>query len=154
MNKKKAERTPMPINNGAHRSVNFVEDSLAQMPDMDYANAPDDQKARVLPKPCGYKILITLPASEEKTSGGIIKAQATRDMEEIGSVVGFVIDIGPDAYADKSRFPSGPYCKKGDFVLMRSYSGTRIKIHGREFRIINDDSVEGIVDDPRGIMKV
>jgi co-chaperonin GroES (HSP10) len=74
--------------------------------------------------------------------------------EEVGSIVGFVLKMGPDAYADAQRFPSGAYCKEGDWVLMRSYSGTRFSVHGKEFRLINDDSVEAVVEDPRGIVKV
>ena len=65
----------------------------------------------------------------------------------------FVVDLGPDCYKDESRFPTGPWCKKGDFVLVRPNAVTRLVIHDREFRIINDDSVEGIVDDPRGIKR-
>ena len=61
--------------------------------------------------------------------------------------------VGPDAYQDKARFPSGPLCKVGDFVLIRPSSGSRLKIHGQEFRIINDDSVEATVQDPRGISR-
>ena len=111
-------------------------------------------KPTQLPEPSGYKLLIALPEVDEKTEGGIIKAQATRQLEEVGSIVGFVMKLGPDAYQDKEKFPNGPYCKEGDFILMRSYSGTRFSIHEREFRLINDDSVEAIVDDPRGIRKV
>jgi co-chaperonin GroES (HSP10) len=62
----------------------------------------------------------------------------------------FVMALGPDAYKDTAKFPSGAWCKEGDFVLVRAYTGTRFKIHGREFRIIYDDQVEGTVDDPRG----
>jgi len=113
-----------------------------------------ESKPTQLPEPSGYKLLIALPEVDEKTDGGIIKAQATRQLEEVGSIVGFVIKLGPDAYQDKSKFPNGPYCKEGDFILMRSYSGTRFNIHDREFRLINDDSVEAIVDDPRGIRKI
>jgi|TARA_R100001594_G_scaffold24026_1_gene47075 co-chaperonin GroES (HSP10) len=113
----------------------------------------EPEKAHQLPKPSGYKILIALPEPEEKTEGGILKAKQTMDLEEIGSICGFVLAIGPDAYKDKKRFPNGAYCKEGDFILMRSYSGTRFKIHGKEFRLINDDSVEAIIDDPRGIIK-
>jgi hypothetical protein len=65
----------------------------------------------------------------------------------------FVVDMGPDCYKDPARFPNGAYCQKGDFVLVRPHAGTRLVIHGREFRIINDDSVEGTVDDPRGIKR-
>jgi len=114
----------------------------------------EPRKAHQLPEPKGYKILIALPEPDEKTEGGILKAKQTLHVEEIGSICGFVLKLGPDAYKDKSRFPTGPYCKEQDWVLMRSYSGTRFKIHGKEFRLINDDSVEGVVEDPRGIEKV
>ena len=113
-----------------------------------------ESKPTQLPEPAGYKILIALPEVDEKTDGGIIKAQSTRQQEEVGSIVGFVMKLGPDAYQDKEKFPNGPYCKEGDFILMRSYSGTRFSIHEREFRLINDDSVEAVVQDPRGIGKV
>jgi len=111
-------------------------------------------KASQLPVPTGYHILIGLPEIDEKTEGGIIKAQATISIEETASVVGFVLAMGPDCYQDKKRFPNGPWCSEGDFIIMRAYSGTRISIHGKEFRIINDDTVEAVVDDPRGISRV
>ena len=68
--------------------------------------------------------------------------------------MGFVIAMGPDAYKNSERFPSGPFCEKGDWIVMRAYSGTRFMVHGKEFRLINDDSVEAVVEDPRGIVKV
>ncbi len=118
-------------------------------------NEPEKEArmARQLPDPTGYKLLIALPQSEEKSEGGIIKPKATRQIEEVGSIVGFVLKLGPDAYKDKKRFPNGPYCVKGDTILMRSYSGTRFTIHGQEFRLINDESVEATIEDPRGIRK-
>ena len=109
--------------------------------------------AKQLPKPTGYKLLIALPQPDEKTEGGIVKASETMRVEEVGSICGFVCDIGPDAYSDPKRFPNGPYCKKGDWVMFRAYAGTRFKIHGTEWRLLNDDSVEAIVEDPRGIIK-
>jgi co-chaperonin GroES (HSP10) len=112
------------------------------------------EKAKQLPEPSGYHILIGIPESEEKTDGGILKARQTIEIEETATIVGFVLKLGPDCYQDKKRFPSGPWCKEGDFILMRSYSGTRISIHGKEFRIINDDTVEAVVEDPRGIKRV
>ena len=117
----------------------------------------DEDEAEVasqLPVPTGYHILIGLPEIEEKTEGGILKAKSTLEIEEVASIVGFVIAMGPDCYKDEKRFPTGPWCKEGDFVLMRSYSGTRIKIHGKEFRLINDDPPEAVVQDPRGIKRV
>tara|TARA_R110000803_G_scaffold163354_3_gene226991 strand:- start:3887 stop:4294 length:408 start_codon:yes stop_codon:yes gene_type:complete len=135
-----------------------MSEALAQVGsvDVDTVKVPkvDDRTAQQLPDPKGYRILIALPEVEEKTEGGIIKAVSTMQVEETGSIVGFVMKIGPDAYADEKRFPTGPYCKQGDFVMMRAYSGTRFKIHGKEFRLINDDSVEGVVQDPRGITKL
>jgi co-chaperonin GroES (HSP10) len=113
----------------------------------------DDDKATQLPDPSGYRILCAIPEIEEKYDSGIIKADATMHHEEILSTVFFVVKMGPDCYKDTVRFPNGPWCKVGDFVLARPNSGTRLKIHGREFRIINDDSVEGTVLDPRGIKR-
>lgn len=112
-----------------------------------------ERKAKQLPDPSGYRILCALPDIEEKTAGGIIKADITLHHEELLTTTLFVLKLGPDAYSDKSRFPSGPWCKEGDFILVRPHAGTRLKIHGREFRIINDDSVEGVVEDPRGITR-
>jgi hypothetical protein len=74
--------------------------------------------------------------------------------EQILATVFFVIKMGPDCYKDAKRFPNGPWCKEGDFILARPNTGTRLKIHGREFRLINDDVVEAVVDDPRGISRV
>jgi co-chaperonin GroES (HSP10) len=110
--------------------------------------------ASQLPDPVGFKILILLPEPEERTEGGLIKAQETLDREEVGSITGYVVKIGPDAYTDKSRYPGKPWCKEGDWIMMRSYSGTRFTIHGKEFRLINEDSVEAVVEDPRGIIRV
>jgi co-chaperonin GroES (HSP10) len=112
-----------------------------------------ERKAKQLPDPSGYRILCAIPDIEEKTAGGIIKADITIHHEELLTTTLFVLKLGPDAYSDKSRFPSGPWCREGDFILVRPHAGTRVKIHGREFRIINDDSVEAVVEDPRGITR-
>lgn len=112
-----------------------------------------EEKATQLPNPSGYHILVAIPEIESKYESGIIKADSTMHYEEVLSTVFFVVKMGPDCYKDASRFPSGPWCKEGDFVLARPNSGTRLKIHGREFRLINDDSVEAVVDDPRGISR-
>ena len=121
---------------------------------MSVSLAKEERKASQLPEPRGYKILIALPEPEEKTEGGIIKSAKSLQEEEVGSIIGMVLELGPDAYADSQRFPSGDFCKEGDWIVMRSYSGTRFKVHGKEFRLINDDSVEAVVEDPRGIGKV
>lgn len=115
--------------------------------------ATAEEKAKQLPEPKTYHLLCALPEVSEETDGGIIKSAQTIHYEEVLSPVLFVMAIGPDAYKDEKRFPSGPSCKVGDFVLVRPNTGTRVKIHGREFRIITDDSVEATVDDPRGIKR-
>ena len=109
------------------------------------------RKATQLPDPKGFRILCMVPHVEQEHGAGLIKADDTIRREELTTNVLFVIKCGPMAYTDKSRFPTGPWCKEGDFILVRAYAGTRVKIHGREFRIINDDTVEAVVEDPRGI---
>ena len=111
------------------------------------------EKAKLLPEPKGYRILCAVPQVEEEYEGGIIKAEDTKKVEEQTTVVLFVIKLGNLCYKDKDRFPDGPWCKEGDFILTRPYTGTRVVIHGREFRIINDDTVEAVVQDPRGIRR-
>jgi co-chaperonin GroES (HSP10) len=112
-----------------------------------------EEKAKQLPTPTGYRILCAIPEQEKEFEGGIIKADETIMIEETLTTVLFVVAMGPDCYKDQSRFPSGPYCNVGDFILIRPNAGSRLVIHGKEFRMINDDSVEGTVDDPRGIRR-
>ena len=112
-----------------------------------------EERARQLPEPATYHILCVLPEIEDKYDSGLVKSGQTMHFEEVMSPVLFVVKMGPDCYKDPIRFPSGPSCKEGDFVLVRPNTGTRIKIHGREFRLINDDSVEAVVEDPRGIQR-
>ena len=119
-------------------------------------DATAEEKARQLPEPKGYRILCAIPEVEkefEDSSIGLIKSELTIDYEEKLATVLFVVALGPDCYADQTRFPTGPWCKQGDFVIVRPHAGTRLMIHGREFRMINDDSVEAVVQDPRGIKR-
>ena len=113
-----------------------------------------EEKAKQIPDPATYHILCVLPEADDKYDNGLLKSGQTMQFEELLSPVLFVIKIGPDAFKDEKRFPSGPSCKTGDFILVRPITGTRMKIHGQEFRIINDDSVEAVVQDPRGITRV
>ena len=118
-------------------------------------NASADEKAKQVPDPATFHLLCVLPDIEEEYGdSGLVKAGQTMHYEELLSPVLFVVKMGPDAFKDDKRFPSGPSCKVGDFVLVRPNTGTRIKIHGKEFRIINDDSVEAVVQDPRGITRL
>lgn len=117
-------------------------------------NKTPEQKAKQLPDPKRFMMLCVIPdAPEEFEDSALIKASQTIHYEEVLTPVLFVVKLGPDCYKDETRFPSGPSCKEGDFVIVRPNSGTRLKIHGREFRIINDDSVEAVVEDPRGISR-
>ena len=117
-------------------------------------NKPVEDKAKQIPNPKTYHLLCMLPEAKEEYEGGLLKASQTMQYEELLSPVLFVAKIGPDAFKDEKRFPSGPSCEVGDFVIVRPNSGTRMKIHGTEWRIINDDSVEAVVEDPRGIQRV
>ena len=113
-----------------------------------------EQKAKTVPDPSGWKILCAIPEFHETFEGtDIVKPDAFIKQEEHATTVLFVVKIGPDAYKDKAKFASGAWCKEGDFVLVRTYSGTRLKLFDREFRLINDDQVEAVVEDPRGISR-
>ena len=116
-------------------------------------NKEAEDRAKQLPIPPGYRILCAIPEAEEAFDSGIIKSDETRRHDELLTTVLFVVSMGPDCYNDKERFPGGPWCKQGDFILVRPNAGTRLVIHDREFRIINDDSVEAVVQDPRGIKR-
>jgi len=116
-------------------------------------NTTAEEKAKQVPDPVTYHLLCMLPEAKEEYEGGLLKASQTMQYEELLSPVLFVAKIGPDAFADKTRFPSGPSCEVGDFVLVRPNTGTRMKIHGTEWRLINDDSVQAVVQDPRGIQR-
>lgn len=113
-----------------------------------------EDKAKQVPDPATYHLLCVLPEADKAYDSGLLKADKTVQYEELLSPVLFVLKMGPDAFKDEKRFPSGPSCKVGDFVVVRPNTGTRMKIHGREFRIINDDSVEAVVQDPRGVGRV
>lgn len=106
-----------------------------------------------LPKPVGYMVLVALPKVEEAYESGIIKAERSQREEYILSTMGAVIDMGNQAYADPDRFPTGPWCKVGDFVMFRPNTGTRFQVNGAEYRLMNDDSIQAVVADPRGIVR-
>ena len=116
-------------------------------------NYEEDLKLN-LPDPIPNKLLKAIPKVEEKTKSGVYMPDTLTKMEQTASIIGLVVEMGEDAYKDEQKFPNGPYCKKGDFVIFRSYSGTRFKVENEEFRLINDDTVEAVVDDPRGFARV
>lgn len=118
----------------------------------------DDENETVesqIPRPVGYHLLIAMPQVEETYGDtGIIKVTKTMQHDNLLSMIGLVVDMGEQAYADKERFPTGPWCKQGDYVLFRMNSGTRFKVGSTEFRLLNDDSIEAVVPDPRGVSRV
>jgi len=119
-------------------------------------NKTPEEKAKQLPDPKTFHMLCVVPEAMEEFADsdiGIVKSGQTMHYEEVLTPVLFVVKLGPDCYKDATRFPNGPSCVEGDFIIVRPNSGTRLKIHGREFRIINDDSVEAVVEDPRGIQR-
>ena len=117
-------------------------------------SAPAEEKASSLPEPTGWKLLCIVPGvSDTFENSSIVKAETFMKSEEHATTVLFVLKVGPDAYKDTNKFPTGPWCKAGDFILVRTYSGTRFKIFGKEFRLINDDQVDAVVQDPRGITR-
>jgi co-chaperonin GroES (HSP10) len=125
-----------------------------KIPQVDHEFETAEQKAQSLPDPKGWRILCALVEVGDTYVSGLIKADTVVKTEEITSPVLFVVKMGPDCYNDTEKFPEGAWCKQGDFVITRPYSGTRIMIHGKEFRLINDDQVEATVEDPRGITRV
>jgi len=118
--------------------------------------ATAEERATQLPTPQGWRILCAVPEVDQKIAGtslDLVRDTASLRQEEHATTVLFVMKIGADAYADKTKFPTGPWCKEGDFVLVRTYTGTRFKIFGKEFRLINDDQVDAVVQDPRGLTR-
>jgi len=133
-----------------------------QLPTLDFSKVgyvriePTDAEMEAqLPIPKGYRILVALPTMEENFAGSsLLKTDAQKHRDYITTIMGIVIDMGEDAFGDKERFPSGPWCKQGDYVMFRMNTGTRFKVNGKEFRLMNDDSVEAVIPDPRGVMAV
>ena len=131
------------------------EEALQDIPEPESVKKPPvDKKIRSqLPDPKGWKILVAMPSADEKTKGGILKASSTIKDEELSNICGYVLKMGSECYKDEKRFPNGPWCQLEDWVVFRAYSGTRIKMYGQAFRLINDDTVEAVVDDPTGVVR-
>jgi co-chaperonin GroES (HSP10) len=134
----------------------FALPEAIQPVDVPDEGADDITKATMLPVPTGWKILCAVPPVSEKIAGtelDLVRDTATMRQEESATTVLFVLKVGPDAYKDQTKFPGGPWCKEGDFVLVRTYSGTRFKIFGKEFRLLHDDQIDAVVQDPRGLTR-
>ena len=115
---------------------------------------PDNIKAVTdqLPEPSGWRLLVLPFTPKEKTKGGIIIAQESLDKARIATNCGYVVKMGPMAYGDKEKFPTGPWCKQGDWVIFARYAGSRLPIEGGEVRLLNDDEVLGTIKDPESVL--
>ena len=111
-----------------------------------------DSHAESLPRPTGYRILILPFTQSTVTKGGIHLAKSVVDKERLATVVGYVVDMGPDAYSDPHKFPEGAWCKKGDWVIFGRYAGARFQIEGGDMRLLNDDEILATIDDPEAIL--
>ena len=112
----------------------------------------DENIAAKLPKPTGWRVLILPYLGAEKSKGGIILTDQAREREQLATVCGYVLSVGPDAYADSDKFPEGPWCQKGDWVIFARYAGSRLKIDGGDLRLLNDDEILAIIQDPTDIL--
>ena len=107
-----------------------------------------------LPKPVGYRVLVALPKIEDTFEGtNVLKTETAKRHDHIMSIMGLVVDMGDEAYSDADRFPTGPWCKQGDYVMFRANTGTRFTVNGLEYRLMNDDSIEAVIADPAGIQR-
>ena len=138
---------------GTMHSLEAVDVEVTEVPEEPTPEEIQVQMARQLPEPRGWRMLCSLVTATDQYDSGIVKADETKKIEELTSPVLFVLKLGDLAYKDEAKFPTGAWCKEGDFVITRPYTGTRIMIYGKEFRVIYDDQVEAVVEDPRGIAR-
>ena len=125
------------------------------MSDVAQATVTEEEFEAQIPVPVGYRVLIAMPHVEETFDGtDLLKSVTTKNHEQVMSIIGLVLDMGEHADSDADRFPTGPWCKQGDYVMFRANTGTRFSIDGKEYRLMNDDSIEAVVPDPRGIERV
>jgi co-chaperonin GroES (HSP10) len=123
-------------------------------PAIDQPVLTDKEIDAQLPKPVGYRVLVALPQQQDTYEGSnILKTDTAKRLDHIMSIMGLVMDMGEQAYADKERFPTGAWCKQGDYVMFRANTGTRFMVNGLEYRLMNDDSIEAVIADPAGIKR-
>ena len=115
---------------------------------------PDNIQAQIsqLPMPSGWRLLVLPYTPREKTKGGILIAQESLDKLRVATNCGYVLKMGPLAYADREKFTTGPWCKKGDWIIFARYAGSRLPIEGGEVRLLNDDEVLGTIKDPGSVL--
>ena len=123
-------------------------------PAIDQTVLTDKEIDAQLPRPVGYRVLVALPQQKDTYEGSnILKTDTAKRLDHIMSIMGLVMDMGDQAYADKERFPTGAWCKQGDYVMFRANTGTRFTVNGLEYRLMNDDSIEAVIADPTGIKR-
>jgi|TARA_R110000803_G_scaffold189067_1_gene251515 chaperonin GroES len=137
-----------PIPNKVERFIDVTEKEPVVTPESVHENEELQSK---LPQPTGYRILILPFSPKQKTKGGIYLADSVLEKERIGTNVGFVVSLGPDAYRDGKKFPEGAWCKPRDWVIFGRYAGARLKIEGGELRLLNDDEILAVVSNPEDI---
>ena len=128
------------------QKVESVEEAK-RVDETNVANIKDE-----LPEPTGWRLLVLPFTPKEKTKGGIIIAQESLDKARIATNCGYVVKMGPMAYGDKEKFPTGAWCKQGDWVIFARYAGSRLPIEGGEVRLLNDDEVLGTIKDPESVL--
>ena len=115
---------------------------------------PDEELEAQLPIPVGYHLLVAMPEVEDKyEDSSILKSVDVMNREAVMSIIGLVLGMGDQAYSDKDRFSTGAWCEVGDYIMFRANTGTRFNVRGAEYRLMNDDSIEAIVKDPRGVTR-
>jgi len=143
------------INEGVtpDRVLNFGSDTPLDTPKEQITPENLESHADKLPNPTGYRLLILPFSPPEKTKGGIVIAKQTLEKERIATVVGLVVRKGPDAYSDLDKFPDGPWCEEGDWVIFGRYAGARFNIDGGDMRLLNDDEILATVNNPEDILQ-
>ena len=111
-----------------------------------------EEYLNILPQPVGYRLLIKPYSGKKKTKGGIYLSEKTKETIEMTTVVGYVVKMGDLCFKDKQKFPNGPWCKEGQFVIYGRYSGARFKTRYGEHRILNDDEIIGTINQPEDIL--
>ena len=136
------------------RVMNFGSNNAKAPEAAEEGITPDNLEAHAesLPRPTGYRILILPFTQSTVTKGGIHLAKSTVDKERLATVVGYVVAMGADAYSDLHKFPEGPWCKEGDWVIFGRYAGARFQIEGGDMRLLNDDEILATIDDPEAIL--
>ena len=125
-------------------------ESVEEVERVDETNVADIKDE--LPQPSGWRLLVLPFTPKEKTKGGIIIAQESLDKARIATNCGYVVKMGPMAYGDKEKFPTGPWCKEKDWVIFARYAGSRLPIEGGEVRLLNDDEVLGTINNPESVL--